>query len=273
MTAMIECGYPNDPTGAANIAIHDITVQSCPATYDAVIGMEANTADGRGSGKIHNVTMIENLAATGVEVTGDWHITNNRITAATATGTGLMTNIAAVTSSTFIDGNVFFDCDVGMELDNKSGGVIGIGTNAFENCDDAILALDLAGDYYNAHTVEWFFEGTLATGLHPKRWWPAGAAVLLYSQISVVTSPTGADLTVEMKINGTSNHSQPMRILDGAAAPAQDLDNINNINGNTMQVVTGNNDYVEMEILQVGSTIAGADLYITLSYIPLSVSA
>ena len=77
---------------------------------------------------------------------------------------------------------------------------------------------------------------------------------LLSVYISVGTAPTGADLIVDININGTtifSNQSNRPTITDGSYT---------GVSGTPDVVTVAPGDYLTVDTDQIGSTISGADL-------------
>lgn len=102
--------------------------------------------------------------------------------------------------------------------------------------------------------------GTLTTGtsLAPILI-PTGALTITKAYLNVKTAPTGAALIVDINKNGTSiwNSNQANRVQVAAAATSGTQTSFD-----TTSLTEG--DVITVDIDQVGSTVAGADLTITL---------
>ena len=251
-----------------SINIHDI-VYNGDYGYDFLVDCVSTVID---SGRIHGIEMlgVGQQPDIALSLNSDWRVTDNTLTADTfgTNGICILMNADATTSEGFIDGNILRDANVGLEIDNVSGGGgIVVGTNVYFNLDDdAILALDFAGKFRDTNVIEWEWPGTVATGIHSRRWYPSHTSVLMYHTMSIGTGPTGANLTMELLVNGASAQTTDFRLLD--AGSDHDHRNIGNWNGNTMQVVS-QSDYVEMNVIQVGSSVAGADLLARVEYVEI----
>ncbi len=249
-----------------HVRIHDILYDG-DVTYDFIV----NGGNGNSGGTIERFQMISSLTPAhedGFTLQGDWIVRDNEITADPTTGTCCIIHDSSSGGNAEVRGNWFRAGDVGLELDNHATvPAIQVGPNAYDNdLNEPILALDFAGQYKDAKWQEWFWEGTVTTGVHPKRWYPPRSGILMYHRLGIGTGPTGANLTMELLIDGSSSQTTDFRILAGAVSDI--LRNVNNWNGNTMQVVAAS-QFVEMNVLQVGSTIPGSDLLAQMSWIPL----
>lgn len=252
------------------VNVHDILYGGFN-NYDNIV----NGGDGNSGGVIERVFMQTGLAVEdarhedGFSLQGDWVVRDNQITADPTTGTCLIVQDSSSSGLVDIHGNTFAVGDTGVDLDNQFSGLpIQIGPNVYDtDLTTAILALDFAAQFKDAKKQQWFFEGTVATGVHPLRWYPSRDSVLIYHKLSITVVPTGANLTMELLINGSSSQTTDFRILDGGTA--QDFRNVGNFNGNAMQVAQST-DYVEMSVLQVGSTEPGQDLLAEVTYVELN---
>ena len=98
--------------------------------------------------------------------------------------------------------------------------------------------------------------GTLAvkSGI---RLYPAATMTLASVFGSVSTVSVGADIQVDIKQNGVS-------ILGGSFITITAGTNKSPVLANTSQILT--TDYLTVDIIQVGSTVAGSDLVVTIYY-------
>lgn len=100
----------------------------------------------------------------------------------------------------------------------------------------------------------WYLAGAISTGTD------YSAAYVVSCNLTIVqgylyckTAPTGDDLIVDINKNGTSVFSTPPQINDGATSGSA-----------TSSTALASGDVLTVDIDQVGSTIAGADLTIHL---------
>jgi len=106
------------------------------------------------------------------------------------------------------------------------------------------------------HCPVWSKEGTLATGAGTARWYNDTGRTLTFvsARASVGTAPTGATIIVDVNVDGTT-------IMTGTKV-------VVSISANTGEQTTfstttiADNSYLTVDIDQVGSTVAGADLTI-----------
>lgn len=98
---------------------------------------------------------------------------------------------------------------------------------------------------------------TVSTGASPFRW-PFAVVILGVSAV-VGTAPTGANLIIDIKKNGTTIYSGTKpTIVAGATATASEYV------PTTTAVALG--DVYKVDITQVGSTVAGSDLQLNIRY-------
>ncbi len=117
-------------------------------------------------------------------------------------------------------------------------------------------AADLAGDL-----ATFSRSGTLAVGAGTHRFRFPFAATLVGTTAAVATAPAGAALILDLNRNGTTVYSTQANrptIADGANAtttePVPDV----------TAIAAG--DYLTVDVDQVGSTTAGADLVVQVRY-------
>ncbi len=104
-------------------------------------------------------------------------------------------------------------------------------------------------------------QGALATGsdVVPRIIFPHGG-VILRVDASVITAPTDADLRIDLEKNGTDSifdTNDYVQIADGSTEG-----NSTDMEGTHSVLAAG--DYLTVDIDQVGSTVAGADLSVSI---------
>lgn len=97
--------------------------------------------------------------------------------------------------------------------------------------------------------------GALTVGDVGVRWYPATNITINSAIARIVTAPSGSSITLSIKVNGTG--VQALTINSGATDSSLVTTPINVNYG----------QYVTIEVTQVGSSIAGSDLNVTLKYI------
>jgi len=109
------------------------------------------------------------------------------------------------------------------------------------------------------HVAVLSLAGTLTTGLKTPRVYLPAAATILDVTLSVGTAPTGADLRVNVRYDGTNSIWTAGYLAMTAAAYVARTSTINH-----PAITTAN--WLQLDITQVGSTVAGADLVVTVRY-------
>ena len=108
-------------------------------------------------------------------------------------------------------------------------------------------------------------DGTVAVAALPKRWYNHSNVALDVRKVtlSAGTAPTGAALTVDVKIDGTSVFAAAgdrakiaVSAFTGEAAPTK--------SGDDISVKPG--QYVTAEVTVVGSVVAGSDLHVAVLF-------
>ena len=97
--------------------------------------------------------------------------------------------------------------------------------------------------------------GALTVGDVGVRWYPATNITINSAIARIVTAPSGSSITLSIKVNGTG--VQTLTINSGATDSSLVTTPINVNYG----------QYVTIEVTQVGSSIAGSNLNVTLKYI------
>lgn len=100
--------------------------------------------------------------------------------------------------------------------------------------------------------------GTVAVQTGRSRIYLEGSYVFESARASVNTAPTGAALTVDINKNGTTIYTTQ------ASRPSVAISGNTNV-GSTPDVTSfSSGDYITVDVDQIGSTIAGADLTVVL---------
>lgn len=115
----------------------------------------------------------------------------------------------------------------------------------------------------------WFESGTLGVWASKDRWYPSADITVSGVRASVDTPPTGSSIKVDVNKNGTTiftdQSHRPEILANTHTALASGVDSADLSVG----------DYLTFDIDQVGSTVTGSDLAVTLEYVvtPHSASA
>lgn len=111
------------------------------------------------------------------------------------------------------------------------------------------------------NVVAFSIPGTLTTTTGTLRWRTPLALTLLGTTAAVNTAPTGASIIVDVLKNGTTIYTttgnRPTIAISGNATTSEPPPDVTSM-------VAG--DYLTVNIAQVGSTIAGADLTVFVRY-------
>ena len=105
-------------------------------------------------------------------------------------------------------------------------------------------------------------QGTLTTGTGTFRWYPPENATIVDAWASVGTAPTGATLLVDVNRTGTTIFTTQ------SGRPTIAISGFYDLSGTPdgTLTMTAGTDYLTVDIDQVGSTIAGADLVVGVRY-------
>jgi hypothetical protein len=117
---------------------------------------------------------------------------------------------------------------------------------------DALYARDLL--------AEFTFVGPISTGDKAFRWYPPHQTRIRSVALSLGTAPVGAEFIVNVKKNGTSVFSSASlypRILAGQ---------FTGVSGLPTTSMLETTDYLTVEVVQVGSTVAGSDLLVQVRF-------
>lgn len=96
--------------------------------------------------------------------------------------------------------------------------------------------------------------GTLTTGTGTFRWYAKGAWTIIDVRASVGTQPTGAAVIVDVHLNGTTIFTTQSNRPEIAVSTNTD------VSGAPDVTALADGDFLTVDIDQIGSTIAGADL-------------
>jgi hypothetical protein len=96
--------------------------------------------------------------------------------------------------------------------------------------------------------------GEVAVLTGTARWYPINSITLGKVRATISTPPTGSDIVINVNVNGASIGTTT--IVDGLNVGTE----------TNLNTVVTPNDYVTVDINQVGSTTAGTDLVITFGY-------
>lgn len=121
--------------------------------------------------------------------------------------------------------------------------------------EDHMNRLENAGDVLTIRT-----EGTLTVSSDPFRWYAPFDLQLVAVEISVGTAPTGASIIVDIHNSGTTVFTDQGNRPEIAISSFVSGDAVPDV----VDVVNG--EYLEFHVDQIGSTIAGSDLTITVRY-------
>ena len=102
--------------------------------------------------------------------------------------------------------------------------------------------------------------GTLTVGTGAPRYYFTSSHTISNVAVSVGTAPTGASVIVDVNINGTTAFTTQSNRPTIAASGFNDLSSAPDVTS----VVSG--DYLTIDVDQIGSTIAGADLVVQVFY-------
>lgn len=116
-------------------------------------------------------------------------------------------------------------------------------------------------DVYRYRDVE--VAGTLSAGAGVLRYRFPKAATVLGISATVNTAPTGAAILIDVNKNGTTlfttQGNRPSIAINAFATSAE----VTNMNVTSFAA----GDYLTVDVDQVGSTVAGANLVVTIRYI------
>lgn len=109
--------------------------------------------------------------------------------------------------------------------------------------------------------ASFFQTGTLTVKTGAGRWYIAANATILSVQASVGTAPTGAAVIVDINKNGTTIFTTQTNRPTIAVST-----NTSGLVSNMSVTALAANDYLTVDIDQIGSTVAGADLTVQIRY-------
>lgn len=133
--------------------------------------------------------------------------------------------------------------------------VAGLGSGGFDS--DQIVAI-ISENSSNSGSLDnktYAYSGSLSTNTGSKRLYVASSVTLSTVDAYVVTAPSGSGVIIQINKNGSSLGT--VTISDGA----------NSSEGNSFSTSLVKGDYLTVDINQVGSSTAGANLYTNLNFI------
>ena len=110
------------------------------------------------------------------------------------------------------------------------------------------------------HEVTLTRTGALVVETGLVRWYPPVAITIVGVRASVNTAPTGASILVDVNKNGTTIFTTQSNRPEIAAAGFTDLSGTPDVTGVSI------GDYLQVDIDQIGSTVAGSNLTVTIEY-------
>lgn len=175
--------------------------------------------------------------------------------------------------TTFVDGTIptaaQFNGDFNAIVNEFNGSISNANVSATAAIAESKLAFNTSTGHDHDGTDSklisvnrafvWYVSGTLTTGTNFGPRYPAPQALtIVRCWARVRTAPTGANIIIDLNINGTTIWSTQANRLNIAATAT----NNSTTTFNTTALVAG--DYLDLDIDQVGSTVAGVDLTIVL---------
>lgn len=171
-------------------------------------------------------------------------------------------NISAATC----DGNALIHNDLRPSADFGTGDINNLGTGTLEhgNINDSGIGGEVGGGAAGSNTSTFSQAGALSVGTGTFKLPFTLAAEIVSIQLAVATSPTGADLIVDVNKNGTTvftTQANRPTVPDGDA---------NGVGAEAVPDVTSiaEGDYLSVDIDQVGSTVSGEDLTVVIEWRP-----
>ena len=113
------------------------------------------------------------------------------------------------------------------------------------NIDTAIEARE----YYKTYAI----DGNVTVNTGTARFYAYDDATLVITKAYVGTAPVGSSINITVNKNGSS--AETLSIADGATSASS-----------TPDVAVSQGDYITVDITQIGSSTAGADLRINLIF-------
>jgi len=113
---------------------------------------------------------------------------------------------------------------------------------------------------------------TVAAAIGAGRWYNETGKILELTRVDlrIVTAPTGADLIVDVNKNGTTvftAQSQRPKIV-AAANAGTSTPNVGTLTVPVLPTLAPG-DYVTVDVDQIGSGVAGSDLFVTIQAVPI----
>jgi len=133
-------------------------------------------------------------------------------------------------------------------------------SNILEIYNTGIGAGSSSGTGPSIQRETWSYQGTVATIAGGQRLYVEQASTILSCRASVGTPPTGGSIKVDVNKNGstifTTQANRPEIAISGNTSGA-----VTNMNVSALSA----GDYLTVDVDQVGSTVAGADLTVTVT--------
>lgn len=140
-------------------------------------------------------------------------------------------------------------------------GDLNMGSNQITALGNPATDTDAVSRGYMEMTVEFAKPGTLSTQTGASRWYPPYNISIVDVSASVGTAPTGSSLIVDVNKNGSTIFTTQSNRPTIAVSTVFDVSGTPNVTS-----LTGDTDYLTVDIDQVGSTTAGADLVVQVRY-------
>jgi hypothetical protein len=199
---------------------------------------------GGAAGEYYHLTAAQVAPATAVASTTSLGLAPQ----ATAPAAGLLSVLAIANGATVRSDTALFDTANPAAL-----GTAAPGTSIIASRKDHVHAAP-------TQCITFTKTGTLATGTGVARYYFNDSRTLTKVRIGVGTAPTGTNLIVDVNKNGTTIFTTQSNRPEIAASGFTD-------ESGTVEVTSmAANDYLSVDIDQIGSTIAGADLVVNIYY-------
>lgn len=141
-----------------------------------------------------------------------------------------------------------------------NAGVIAMGTNKITGLAAPTADTDAATrKFADTFVVQFTQSGELAVGAGTVRWYPPFDCDVVAAYANVGTAPTGA--TIEVDVNRTGTTVFTTQTLRPIIAASAFYDASGTPDGTV--AMTAGTDYLTVDVDQVGSTVAGSDLVVT----------
>ena len=150
----------------------------------------------------------------------------------------------------------------GGQIDHGGTGGLGDDDHTQYQTDARAVTWHDADDHSNLEESKEFSElGVLVTKNGTSRWYPRFNIAITDVSASVAVAPTGDTIEVDVNKNGTTIFSTQSNRPIIAAAAFFDVSGTPDVTA-----LTGDTDYITVDIDQIGSTISGEDLVVSIGY-------